>query len=109
MTGNGNIKISKDFLAENILELLKYTTALYPIVQDEVSQTDLANLTDNVSVDTGEMKQFISDVEDRLLKTNSAIENNARAMDHLLASIIKTRVQAQFDFKCKICVIMWFV
>ena len=33
MTGKGNIKISKDFLAENILELLKYTTALYPIVQ----------------------------------------------------------------------------
>ena len=87
MTGKGNIKISKDFLAENILELLKYTTALYPIVQDEISQTDLANLTDNVSVDTSEMKQFINDVEDRLLKTNSAIENNARAMDHLLASI----------------------
>ena len=87
MTGKGNIKISKDFLAENILELLKYTTALYPIVQDEVSQTDLANLTDNVSVDTSEMKQFISDVEDRLLKTNSTIENNARTMDHLLASM----------------------
>ena len=87
MTGKGNIKISKDFLAENILELLKYTTALYPIVQDEISQTDLANLTDNVSVDTSEMKQFINDVEDRLLKTNSAIENNARAMDHLLASM----------------------
>ena len=68
MTGKGNIKISKDFLAENILGLLKYTTALYPIVQDEISQTDLANLTDNVSVDTSEMKQFINDVEDRLLK-----------------------------------------
>ena len=33
------------------------------------------------------MKQFINAVEDRLLKTNSAIENNARAMDHLLASM----------------------
>ena len=87
MTGKGNIKISKDFLAENIFELLKYATALYPIVQDEISQTDLANLTDNVSVNTIEMKQFISDVEDRLLKTNCAIKNNARAMDHILASM----------------------
>ena len=56
-------------------------------MQDEISQTDLANLTDNESVDTNQMKQFINDVEDRLLKTNSAIENNARAMDHLLASM----------------------
>ena len=37
MTGKGNIKISKDFIAENILALLKYTTALNPIVHEEIS------------------------------------------------------------------------
>ena len=41
MTGKGNIKISKDFLAENVLALLKYTTALNPIVHDEISEADL--------------------------------------------------------------------
>ena len=87
MTGKGNIKISKDFLAENILALLKYTTALNPIVHEEISQTDLIKLSNNVSVDTSELKQFITDVEGRLLNANSAIENNARAMDNLLMSM----------------------
>ena len=87
MTGKGNIKTSKDFIAENILELLKFSTALYPIVQDEISQTDLTKLSNNESVDTSEIKQFINDVEGRLLNANAAIENNARAMDHLLASM----------------------
>ena len=88
MTGKGNIKIIKDFLAENILALLKYTTALNPIVHDEISQTDLINFGNNASVDTSEIKQFISDVEGRLFNANSAIESNARAMDHLLTSMI---------------------
>ena len=87
MTGKGNMKISKDFLAENILALLKYTTALNPIVHEEISQTDLIKLSHNVSVDTSEIKQFITDMEGRLLNANSAIENNARAMDNLLMSM----------------------
>ena len=87
MTRKGNMKISKDFLAENILALLKYTTALNPIVHEEISQTDLIKLSHNVSVDTSEIKQFITDMEGRLRNANSAIENNARAMNNLLMSM----------------------
>ena len=83
--GKGNNKVTKEFLGENIITLIKLIDAVEPVINMEPPIVQITS--GNTTPDTSSFDSYLSDVESRLTGYCNSLQTNHQKMDEMMKTL----------------------